>query len=107
MRLPAATTCAAVAGAAEPYILMFGSPSVVPMSPMPAEAPGAAAPAVAVLICAAIPAGPSGPAQPGVITAVLTAITAAGNAARLAMYANPVRRRTGRSVSDGRRSSAA
>ena len=58
-------------------------------------------------MAAAMPAGPSGPAQPGVITAVVTAITAAGNAARLAMAANPVRRRTGRSASDGRHSSAA
>jgi hypothetical protein len=31
----AATTCAAVGGAVEPYICMSGWPSVLPMSPMP------------------------------------------------------------------------
>src|SRR3984957_1145307 len=93
-------TCAAVAAAVEPYIRMSGRPSVVPMSPMPGCAPGAVA-AGAIDDVDIMPAGPSGPAQPGVITAVVTAITAAGNAARLAMAANPVRRRTGRSARAG------
>src|SRR5215469_12877294 len=104
MSWPAAMTCAAVAGAVEPYIRMSGRPSVVPMSPMPGCAPGAAADDV---IPDAMPAGPSGPAQPGVITAVVAAITAAGIAAMLAIAAKPARLRTGRSASDGRHSSAA
>src|SRR5262249_59780668 len=80
MSCPAAMTCAAVAGAAEPYIRMSGSPSVVPMSPMPGCAPGAAADDDAVMP-GAVPAGPSGPAQPGGITALVGAITPAGSAA--------------------------
>src|SRR5215472_8211592 len=106
MSCPDARICAAVAGAAEPYIRMSGRPSVVPMSPMPGCAPGAAADDVDV-IPDAMPVGPSGPAQPGVITATVAAITAAGITAMLAMAAKPVRRRTGRPARDGRHSRAA
>src|SRR5262249_61728729 len=56
---------------------------------------------------AAAPAGLRRAPQRGVITAVVAAITAAGKAARLAMRAKPVRRRTGRASSEGRHSSAA
>src|SRR5262249_43270907 len=108
IRFAAAITWFAVAGLVEPYIFMSGRPSVVPMSPMPACAPGAAAAAADNDdMVDAMPAGPSGPAQPGVITAVVAAITAAGKAARLGMRAKPVRRRTGRASSEGRHSSAA
>src|SRR5215472_5299463 len=103
MSWPAAMTCAAVAGAVEPYILMSGRPSVVPMSPMLDDMATDPAPAGA----RAVPAGPSGPAQPGVITAAVAAITRTGTAADAATAANPVRRRTGRSASDGRHNSAA
>src|SRR5215468_4265227 len=96
-------TCAAVAGAVEPYIRMSDRPSVVPMSPILGDDADIAEPDNAD----AMPAGPSGPAQPGVITAVVTAITAAGTAASAAMAAKPVRRRTGWSASDGHNKTAA
>src|SRR5262245_34908964 len=102
-------TCAAVGGAADPYIFMSGRPAVVPMSPMPGAAgvPGFAAMPAGVPGLAAMPVGPSGPARAGVITAAVTATTKAGTAARLAARANGPMRRTGRSASEGRHSSAA